>query len=87
MSASLLIEEINRLAEAGEFANHGAARSLQAQLNPVVKFENQGNAKKVVQHVKKFNKKLHQQYDKDFISKEGYEKLYAYAAELLEIWK
>ncbi|MEK3906982.1 hypothetical protein [Oceanobacillus sp. FSL K6-0127] len=82
-----MIEEINRLAEAGEFANHGAARSLQAQLNPVVKFENQGNAKKVVQHVKKFNKKLHQHYDKDFISKEGYEKLYACAAELLEIWK
>ncbi|WP_339230504.1 glycoside hydrolase family 3 N-terminal domain-containing protein [Oceanobacillus sp. FSL K6-2867] len=87
VSASLLIEEINRLEESGAFANHGAARSLQAQLNPIVKFENQGNAAKVVQHLEKFNKKLNQQFDKVFITEEGYEKLSAFAAELLEIWK
>lgn len=87
VSASLLIEEINRLEEAGEFANHGAARSLQTQLNSVVKFESQGDAGKVIQHLEKFNKKLNQQFAESSISERGYEELKTYATELMKTWK
>ena len=87
VGATYLIEEIDRLEEEGQFANHGAARSLQAQLAPVAKFETQNNAEKVVKHVKKFTRKLEQQYEKGKISETAYEELRVRAAELLERWE
>ena len=87
VSATILKEEIKRLEDTGAFTNRGSARSLQVQLNPVVKFEEQGDAAKVIHHIEKFNKKLDQQYAKGFISEKGYKTLEAYTKELLKIWK
>ena len=87
VSASYLIEKIDRLEEEGQFANHGAARSLQAQLNSAAKFEAKNDAEKVVKHVKQFTKKLEQQYGKGKISASAYEELRVGAAELLELWE
>ncbi|MGJ9460348.1 glycoside hydrolase family 3 N-terminal domain-containing protein [Oceanobacillus sp. CF4.6] len=74
-NTSYLKSKIDRLEEDGEFANHGAAQSLKAKLNPVEEFEKQGESQKVIKHMEKFNKKLIQLEGKGFISKSGYEEL------------
>lgn len=87
INASLLVEEINALDEAGAFSNPGAVRSLLAHMNPVLKFESEGNAKQVIHHLNKFNDKLNQQYRKGFITENGYGKLNTYTSELIRLWK
>ncbi|MBP1968587.1 beta-glucosidase [Virgibacillus natechei] len=86
-SASDIKEKIDQFEEEGEFQNFGAARSLQAQLNPVEQFENQGDAEKVVQHLEGFNQKLEQHIEKGRISEKAFESIQASAADLMAKWQ
>ncbi|WP_249872382.1 glycoside hydrolase family 3 protein [Oceanobacillus saliphilus] len=85
--ASDIKEAIDQFEIEGAFANKGTARSLQALLNPVENFEQQGEAEEVISHVEKFINKLDQNYQKGSVSEEAHAQLEADATELLEVWQ
>lgn len=86
-SSSDIIEAIDQLADEGAFKNKGTVRSLQAMLNSVGKFEQKGDATKVVQHTEKFLEKLEQYKEKNALTEEAYTQLWDDATALIESWK
>ena len=72
VSAASIMALVERFEEDGEFANHGAARSLLVHLISVDRFENQGETDKVVKHMKNFNLLLDYQKDNELISENAY---------------
>ncbi len=86
LSAAEIKKLVERFEEEGEFANHGASRSLQAHLISVDHFEKKKAAKKVVKHMKGFNLLLNHQKDHKLISKKAYNILKANADSLIKKW-
>lgn len=71
----------------GEFANQGAARSLQAQLDKVVRFEKQEAAKRVVKHMQRFKQSLDKHKKDGLISEDTYNTLKTHADSLIRKWQ
>ncbi|MBO0991764.1 DUF4855 domain-containing protein [Bacillus sp. SD088] len=63
---------VDRLHEAGEFKNYGAARALQVHLESVEHFEKKGSAEKVAKHLKGFNILLENQMKQQHISESAH---------------
>ncbi|WHY79959.1 beta-N-acetylglucosaminidase domain-containing protein [Neobacillus sp. WH10] len=78
---------VERFEEEGEFANHGAARSLQAHLEVVDRFEKQGQLQKAVEHMKGFKRLLDSQKENELISEKAYPILRAGADYLIKKWQ
>ncbi|MBP1969304.1 endo-1,4-beta-xylanase [Virgibacillus natechei] len=74
---------IGELEQDGEFANYGAARSLQAQLQTAAHFDEKGQQEKVIQHIEKFTDKLDQRKEQSFITDYAYNILNQNAAYLI----
>ncbi|WP_435892243.1 FIMAH domain-containing protein [Peribacillus simplex] len=55
INASYIKTLVEQFEEDGEIVNHGVARSLQAHLDTVVRFEKLEAAKRIVKHIKRFN--------------------------------
>ncbi|WP_197046733.1 glycoside hydrolase family 3 protein [Oceanobacillus salinisoli] len=87
VSGKYMKEGIDRFEEDGEFANHGAASSLQAILDSVEKFEEKDDAEKVIHHLELFDDKLEQQKEKESISDTAYTELKESTTKLIEIWQ
>ncbi|WP_174612714.1 FIMAH domain-containing protein [Virgibacillus ihumii] len=71
----------------GEFANFGAARSLQAKLSSVTHFIKRGKTDKAVKHMDDFLQKLEQKREKEFISEYAYGILKQNAEYLVRKWR
>jgi X-Pro dipeptidyl-peptidase len=70
-----------------EFANAGAARSLQMQLNVVSLFEQKDETAKVTKHLQNFKTFLDHQLESKLISKEAHQVLTADTKYLLDKWQ
>ncbi|WP_077325533.1 endo-1,4-beta-xylanase [Virgibacillus siamensis] len=70
----------------GEFANYGAARSLQAKLRSVTHFKKRGKTDKAVEHMRDFLQKLDKQRDNEFIDEDAYNILRQNAEYLVRKW-
>lgn len=82
-----IVQLIGQFAGEGEFANHGAATSLKAQLNAAAQFEEQGDREKIVKHMNKFVAFLDHQRDKERITVRAYHPIREKAEELIEKWE
>ncbi|UJL46968.1 DUF4982 domain-containing protein [Virgibacillus sp. NKC19-16] len=78
---------VDNLEEEGEFANDDVARSLNIHLNAINRFEDVGQADKVVKHMESFNHLLDHQNEDDLISKKAYNNLKYKADTLIEKWE
>lgn len=87
MSASHINTLVEQFEEDGEFANHGAARSLQAHLATVDRFEQREAADKVVKHTQSFNKLLDNHQKNELISENASNILKANANSLINKWE
>ena len=70
--------------EAGELANHGAARALDVHLAAVDRFEKKGAADKVVKHLNGFKQLLNHQRENELISENASNVLQMFADRLIE---
>lgn len=75
VSAAGMKALVERFEEEGEFANHGAARSLQVHLTSVDRFEKREAADKVVKHMQGFKLLLDHQQDNELVSEKAYNTL------------
>ncbi|MGY5342035.1 DUF4855 domain-containing protein [Paenibacillus glucanolyticus] len=63
---------VDQLEQAGEFANQGAARSLVAKLDSVIRFEEKGNKKQAAHHLEGFMKLLDSHKQSGAVSARAY---------------
>jgi hypothetical protein len=63
---------VDQLEQAGEFANQGAARSLVAKLDSVIRFEEKGNKKQAAHHLDGFMKLLDSHKQSGAVSARAY---------------
>ncbi|MGZ9585233.1 DUF4855 domain-containing protein [Paenibacillus marinisediminis] len=66
---------ISRFEAAGDFTDHGSARSLQAHLETVKKFQMKGDTAKAMKHLKDMNKMLDMEREEALISERAYDVL------------
>ena len=86
VSAAYVNTLVKHFKEAGEFANHGAARALDIHLMAVNRFEEKGAAEKVVKHLKGFQQLLNNQRENDLISEEAYDVLESETLSLVDTY-
>ena len=86
MSLQTMKHILERLEQEGEFANHGAARSLAAQLDSAIRFEEEGDILKAAHHMEQFLKLLETHKQGNRVSGKAYGILHAYAHDLLALW-
>ncbi len=87
ISAAGMITSIEQFDEAGAFENDQVARSLILHLTAVDQYESQEEAEKVVRHMESFILLLDHMEEKEQISGEAYDSLYADTESLIEKWK
>lgn len=87
IDASYLQALVEQFEKAGEFSNHGAARSLQAHLDTAARFEQQEAAEQVVKHMQSFNQLLDQHKKAGSVSEDAYQSLKTHAEALLKKWQ
>ncbi len=78
---------IGDFAQEGEFENCGAARSLQAQLDSVIHFDERDDTEKAIFHMEKFIQKLEGEREKGLISETAFSTLNQNSAYLVRKWK
>jgi predicted amidohydrolase YtcJ len=86
-NASYIKTLVEQFEEEGEFANHGAARSLQAHLDTVVRFEKQEAAERVVKHMQSFKQLLENHKKDGLISEVAYNNLKTNTDSLIKKWQ
>ncbi|WP_373459917.1 FIMAH domain-containing protein [Neobacillus driksii] len=86
-NASYIKTLVEQLEEEGEFANHGAASSLQAHLDTVVRFEKQEAAERVVKHMQSFKQLLENHKKDGLISEVAYNDLKTNTDSLIKKWQ
>lgn len=87
INASYIKTLVEQFEEDGEFANHGAARSLQAHLDTVVRFEKREAAERVVKHMQRFNQLLENHKKDGVISEDAYNTLKTHTDSLIKKWQ
>ncbi|SDJ06237.1 amidohydrolase [Alteribacillus bidgolensis] len=87
INASYIKTLVEQFEEDGEFANHGAARSLQAQLDTVVHFEKREAAERGVKHMQRFNQLLDNHKKDGLISEDTYNTLKTHTDSLIKKWQ
>ena len=68
---------VDQLEQGGGFANHGAARSLTAHLDSVIRFEEKGNKQQAAHHMDGFMKLLESHKESGAVSGKAYPMLKA----------
>lgn len=86
-NASYIKTLVEQFEEEGEFANHGAARSLQAHLDTVVRFEKQEAAERVVKHMQSFKQLLENHKKDGLITEVAYNNLKTNTDSLIKKWQ
>lgn len=87
IDASYIKTLVGQFEKDGEFANHGAARSLQAHLDTVVRFEQQEAGESVVKHMQSFNQLLDNHKKVGLISEDAYDTLKTHTDFLIKKWQ
>lgn len=87
VTAESMETHVKRLVDEGEFENEASARLLKTHLTAVSLFENQGEADKVVRHMKSFDMLLDHQLDQGEISEEAHAFLKNDSNTITEYWK
>src|SRR5699024_9378587 len=87
VSAAEMKSLAEELAEAGEFENNSAVRSLTMQLTVVSHYEGKEEAEKVVKHMNGFKQLLSHQLENQLISGTAFEVLEKKADSLIEKWE
>ncbi|MCM3443648.1 FIMAH domain-containing protein [Metabacillus halosaccharovorans] len=77
---------VDRFEEGGEFANHGAARSLKAHLHSVDHFVEKNEMEKAIHHMENFKQVLDHHKGNKLISEKVYHILNSSSNYLLEKW-
>ncbi|WP_375166311.1 FIMAH domain-containing protein [Peribacillus simplex] len=87
INASYIKTLVEQFEEDGEIVNHGVARSLQAHLDTVVRFEKLEAAKRIVKHLQRFNKLLDKHKKDGLISEDAYNTLKTCTDSLIKKWQ
>lgn len=87
LSASAIKALVEQFEEDGEFANRGAARSLQIHLTAVERFEKRESIEKVIKHMNSFKKLLDHKKDLSLISEKAYNTLMSKSDDLIKKWQ
>lgn len=80
-------EVVNQFEEDGEFANHGVAQSLKAQLKVVNKFVQKNASEKAIKHMSKVKSLLERRKENNQMSDNAYNYLMMSANGLIDKWK
>ncbi|SMG42592.1 DUF4855 domain-containing protein [Paenibacillus aquistagni] len=75
-SSAALKQSVERFEAAGEFKNHGAARSLTAKLDSVIRSEQKQQTNQAVEHMNDFVEHLHSKQKSGHISGKAYQQLF-----------
>lgn len=86
-SATSIQTLVEHFKKEGEFSNDAAPSSLKLHLTAVSHFEKQGDAEKVVKHMRSFKDLLDNQKDNGVISELAYDTLISQANHLIEKWE
>lgn len=87
MDASYILALVQQFEKAGNISNHGAARSLQAHLGTVARFEQQEAAEQVVKHMQSFNQLLDHHKKAGSVSEDAYQSLKTHTEALMKKWQ
>lgn len=87
INASYIKSLVEQFKKDGGISNYGAARSLQAHLDQVVRFEKREAAERVAEHMQKFNELLGKHKKNRLISENAYNTLKTHAGYLIKKWQ
>jgi hypothetical protein len=87
ITADEIIAMVEQFAEEGEFESDEAVHSLVTHLRAVSRYEDQGEAEKIIRHMEGFQVLLNHYKDNELVSDEAYDLLIENSNKLIEKWR